>query len=247
MDRQRLYLSTIDAYAQDYARKYGLGLEIAEYCTAMNMDAGFAATDAAVRRKLDGIPRRMLHGPFNELFPCAVDPRARLLAHDRYLQAIALARSYGIRRVVLHGGYQPYMYYPVWYTEQSILFWRDFLRELPQDTTVLLENVMEEGPDMLLTIVRGVDDPRLRLCLDVGHANVYSQVTVPDWLEAWGPWTGHFHLHNNTGSRDSHSPLDQGTVPIRDLLARAEACAPAATYTLELTESESSLRFLLEG
>jgi sugar phosphate isomerase/epimerase len=36
----------------------------------------------------------------------------------------------------------------------------------------VLENVLEDSPDELIGIVQGVNDPRLRLCLDIGHANI---------------------------------------------------------------------------
>ncbi len=247
MDRTKLYLSTIDENAHALAQKYGLGLEIAEFCTASNMDESFSKTDASVRTELEGICRRILHAPFNELFPCAIDPKARAFARSRYLQAVTLAGRYGIRRIVIHGGYHPWIYYPVWYTEQSVPFWKDFLRELPDDTEILLENVLEEQPRMLLDILQSVADPRLRMCLDIGHANVYSKVPVENWLETCAPWIRHFHIHNNDGSWDTHSPLEQGTIPIKLLLTRAGALCPEATYTLELTDSETSVRFLLEG
>ncbi len=80
MENHRFYLSTIAADAAGTARQYALGLEIAEYCTACNMDEHFPETDAAVREKIAGIARVTLHAPFNELFPCAIDPRARALA-----------------------------------------------------------------------------------------------------------------------------------------------------------------------
>ena len=95
MENHRFYLSTIAADAAGTARQYALGLEIAEYCTACNMDEHFPETDAAVREKLAGIARVTLHAPFNELFPCAIDPRARALAADRFREAIALAKGYG--------------------------------------------------------------------------------------------------------------------------------------------------------
>lgn len=246
MNRSKLYISTIDANAGKIARKYGLGLEIADYCTASNMDMRFSETDVVVRKQLEGIRNRIFHAPFNELFPCAIDPKARELARCRYRQAIALARDYGVKRIVVHGGYHPRVYYPVWYTEQSIPFWQEFLKELPGDTTILLENVLEEEPQMLLGIVRGVDDPRLRVCLDVGHANVYSRLPVADWLEACAPYIGHFHIHNNDGSWDTHSALDRGTIPMKALLAQAEALCPDATYTLELMDAMPSVRLLLE-
>lgn len=245
MDRKKLYLSTTASDATVTAKKYGLGLEIAEYCTAWNLDEQFAQTDTQVRQALDGIQRRIFHAPFNELFPCAIDPRARALAAERYRQAIAVARGYGAEKVVIHGGYQPRMYYRQWYVEQSVAFWREFLREDP-GVEIVLENVLEETPDMLTEILRKVDHPQLRMCLDVGHVNVYSSIPVLDWLEECGSYLDHFHVHNNDGSWDTHSALDQGTIPIRRLLTRAEEVCPWATVTLELLEADASVCWLLE-
>lgn len=241
------YISTIAADAAQTARQFGLGLEIAEYCTAWNMDERFPETDASVRRKLKGVEKRILHGPFNELFPCAIDPKARELAAFRYRQAMALAREYGAEKVVLHGGYQPKCYFPCWYTEQSALFWRAFLEETPEDMVIVLENVLEEEPGMLLDILKAVEDPRLRLCLDVGHANAYSRVPVMEWLEACAPYIGHLHIHNNQGSGDSHGPLYQGTVPMARFLRRAGALLPQVSATLEVAEAGLSVRWLKEN
>lgn len=245
MNRENLYLSTTASDAAAQARNKGLGLEIAEFCTAWNMDEALEKTRKALMPQLAGISRRVLHGPFNELFPCAIDPSARRLAAYRYRQAIALAKEFGAKKVVFHGGFQPRMYYPVWYVEQSILFWKDFLKEDP-GVEIVLENVLEEEPGMLRSIVAGVDDPRLRMCLDVGHVHVYSSVPVETWVEECAPWLSHFHVHNNDGSWDTHSPLMEGTIPIRDLLSQIEGLCPQATITLELLEAETSVRWLLE-
>ena len=244
MKPENYLLSTIDPKAADIAKQYGLGLEIAEYCTAWNMDDRFDAVHPKVLEEIHGISSRVLHAPFNELFPCAIDPKARELAASRYRQAIALAKDYGAAKVVIHGGYNPWIYYPVWYVEQSISFWKGFLTEDP-GVEIVLENVLEEEPGMLLDIVKGVDDPRLRLCLDVGHVNAYSKIPIPDWLKAWAPHLSHFHIHNNDGTWDTHSPLDCGSIPMRELLAQAELLCPGATFTLELMEAETSVRWLL--
>lgn len=246
MNRQQFYISTIDPNAQRHASQYGFGLEIAEYCTAWNMDERFTETHGKVKEKLKGISNRILHAPFNELFPCAIDPKARELAKSRYHQAIGLAGSYGADKVVIHGGYNPWIYYPVWYTEQSILFWKSFLKDLPEGITICLENVLEEEPGMLLDIIKEINDPRLRICLDVGHVNAYSKVPAMDWLEACAPFVSHFHIHNNDGSWDTHSALNQGSIPMRELLHRSEMLCPDATYTLELMDAELSIQWLLE-
>lgn len=246
MKTERMYVSTIAADAVRTARAYGFGLEIAEYCTAWNMDEKFAGVDRVVKKKLEGISGSLLHAPYNELFPCAIDKKARALAAERYRQAISIARGYGSAKLIVHGGYNPKMYFPVWYVEQSILFWKEFLKEAP-GVQIVLENVLEETPQMLLDIVKGVDDSGLRLCLDIGHVNAYSAISVMDWLESWAPFISHFHIHNNDGAWDQHNALDAGTIPIKELLMGAQQLCPDATYTLELMKDIPSVLWLKEN
>ena len=241
MNCNQLYLSTIDPSAGALARKYGLGVEIADYCTAMNMDDS-EATDASLREQLRGVARRLFHGPFNELFPCAIDPLARKLADYRFGQGLALSKKYGAKNLILHGGYNPRLYFPCWYMEQSVLFWRNFLDSHPGDYEICLENVLEEEPELLRSIVSQVGDPRLRLCLDVGHVNAYSPIRAGDWIACWGEFLSHTHLHNNDGTADTHSALNQGTLPLDGLIA---ALPRTATATLELPEIGENISWLI--
>ena len=238
----QIFLSTIDPIAGQLAREWGLGVEIAEFCTASNLDDRFSETDAAVQRQISGVPHRLLHGPFNELFPCAIDPLARKLAAFRYRQALQLAHRYQADKVILHGGYNPRLYFSCWYTEQSVVFWRNFLEENPGDYQICLENVLEEEPEMLLSIVRQVNDPRLSLCLDLGHVNAYSKVPAAHWIETWGDCLSHAHVHNNDGSADTHSALDQGTLNLEAILQSLAH----ATVTLELPQIGGAVDWLTE-
>ena len=243
MNREKIYLSTIASDAPLFAREYGFGLEIAEYSTAWNMDRRFKVTDPRVKESLKGISRSILHAPVNELFPCAVDEKARELAAYRYRQAVDLAKNYGSQKIVIHGGYTPWFYYPAWYVSQSIAFWKDFLKENP-DVNIVLENVLETTPDLIVDILEGVNDPRLRMCFDVGHINAYSYVPILDWLEKCAPWVGHIHINNNNGREDEHKGLQEGSVPMKEVLRRIDALCPDATITLEMTETKPSLEWL---
>ena len=245
IDKSRVYISTVDQNANAVAAKYGTGIEIAQFCTAWNMDMYFTETNAEVLSCIEGIESKVLHAPFNELFPCAIDPEARALAARRYREAIALARRYGADKVVIHSGYAPNFYYDIWFEEQSIVFWKEFLASIPEGITVCLENVLETEPEPLLHIVEALDDERIRLCFDIGHANAYSKTPVMQWLERFAPFISHFHIHNNGGEYDAHDHLTEGTIPMRELLEHAEELCPQATYTLEITDSQNDVNWLL--
>ena len=123
---------------------------------------------------------------------------------------------------------------------------RELLCDVPDDMTVCLENVLEPEPQLLTAIMQAVDDPRLRICLDLGHANTCaSEIAPEDWLRACAPYLSHVHLHNNQGGRDLHAALFDGVMDIAGLLSLLEALSPQATCTLELPQNRPSLDWLV--
>ena len=243
MKKERLFLSTIADDAVQTAREFGLGVELAQFCLAENMDK----TPPDVQASLDAalqVPRRVLHAPFAELCPAAIDPLARAVTRRRFLQAAALAKRYGAEKMVVHSGFIPLVYYPEWFAPQSAAFWREFLNDV-DGLTLCVENVMETSPDALRQIAEQVNDPRLRICFDVGHAFCQSGELAP-WLDALAPYSSHVHLHNNHGSFDEHLGLPDGTLDIAAVIRQLEALAPQATYTLEVRSARASVEWLLK-
>ena len=243
MKKERLFLSTIADDAVQTAREFGLGVELAQFCLAENMDK----TPPDVQKSLDAalqMPRRVLHAPFAELCPAAIDPLVREVAKRRFLQAAALAKRYGAEKMVVHSGFIPLVYYPEWFAPQSAAFWREFLNDV-DGLTLCVENVMETSPDALRQIAEQVNDPRLRICFDVGHAFCQSGELAP-WLDALAPYLSHVHLHNNHGSSDEHLGLPDGTLDMAAVIRQLEALAPQATYTLEVRSARASVEWLLK-
>ena len=243
MKKERLFLSTIADDAVQTAREFGLGVELAQFCLAENMDK----TPPDVQASLDAalqVPRRVLHAPFAELCPAAIDPLARAVTRRRFLQAAALAKRYGAEKIVVHSGFIPLVYYPEWFAPQSAAFWREFLNDV-DGLTLCVENVMETSPDALRQIAEQVNDPRLRICFDVGHAFCQSGELAP-WLDALAPYISHVHLHNNHGSFDEHLGLPDGTLDMAAVIRQLEALAPQATYTLEVRSVRASVEWLLK-
>lgn len=240
--QEKLYISGMDDRAPSLARRWRLGCEDITFSYAPMLDDPAALPQAANR--VAGLSRLWLHAPFAELIPCAIDPNVRANAMARFRQTTALAARLGVRRIVVHGGFIPYVYFPEWYVEQSICFWKEFLADAPDDLLLAVENVMEPGPEMLVEIARGVDDPRLGLCLDVGHANTVVSKTPPaDWLAPMLPDLRHVHLHDNHGALDEHLPLGAGTIDFAPILA-ALAAHPDITITLENQDILPSLQYL---
>ena len=242
--RGRLHLSGIDGQAAALAGKWGLGFEIAEFCWAPRLEQPDAME--LVRQQIAGVERLWLHAPFAELAPCAIDPLVREAALRRFRQTIRTARMLGVKRVVVHGGYIPLVYFPEWYVEQSAVFWKELLADVPPDMVLAVENVMEPGPDMLVQIAEQVNDPRLGLCLDVGHANTVSKIPVRQWLKRLAPRLIHLHLHDNDGAADLHQIPGDGSLGFPGLMDEIEAAAPKATLTFECMDGAGCARRLAE-
>lgn len=243
MKKERLFLSTIADDAVQTAREFGLGVELAQFCLAENMDKTPPDVQASLDAALE-VPRRVLHAPFAELCPAAIDPLVRAVTRRRFLQAAALAKRYGAEKMVVHSGFIPLVYYPEWFAPQSAAFWREFLNDV-DGLTLCVENVMETSPDALRQVAEQVNDPRLRICFDVGHAFCQSGELAP-WLDALAPYLSHVHLHNNRGSSDEHLGLPDGTLDMAAVIRQLEALAPQATYTLEVRSARASVEWLLK-
>ena len=238
-----------DTYrSREIAEKYDCGLEIADFCIADNLDGErLQATHDRVKNKLRGFEECILHAPFNEIYPSAIDPLAIRLANFRLDQALEFAKKYNAKKMVVHSGFVPSVYFESWFLPQSVKFWRKFLDRHPENITLCVENVMETSPELLFELAAEINDPRLRLTLDIGHAHRNSEIPVTAWIEKCAPYISHFHIHNNEGLLDTHSPLPEGTIPMTEVMERISGLCPDSTVTLECLQPEVSAKWLIEA
>jgi len=245
----KLYIGTIALDATEIAKEYGVGLEIDDFCTAANMDPEqFFSYDQAVRKKMTYANRYVFHAPFNELFPSAIDPKILDIAYQRLEQAYTLAKGYGINRMVVHSGYVPHVYFKNWFSERSIEFWENFMRNKPEDFHIMIENVLEDEPYTMIEMIKNLGDKRIRACLDFGHAHCSSDLDMIEWMRQLGPWLSHVHIHNNDRIYDRHWVLGHGDMDLNRILEVIKDCAPEnLTYTIENLECRDSMRWLEEN
>ncbi len=293
--RERLYLATVGKEAPILAAKYGLGLELDHYCCGASLEntsfgKGFqqaqkdiwgeewdipSAAEVAVQvendLKISGANRRILHAPFNELFPAAIDPRARKLAMTRFNQAYKKAAYHNVNRMVVHSGFMPFVYFKSFHLQQSINFWTEFMSDKPQDFMLLIENVLEDEPYMLKKPIEGIEKQeektggrhRYGICLDIGHAAVSSKLNglvggrdsegvagelpVTEWIRVLGKNIAHSHLHCNNGKADLHDVFDceNKAFDMREVMEAFEKYgASDMTYTIEALEPEPCINWL---
>lgn len=253
MKQNQLFIATFSNDAAQLARAYGIGLELNHTCISEMLDlSNRDALLEEIRRDMDAsgadTPQKLLlHGPFTEIYPAAIDYRARELGMQRLNEAYEVAETLGVTRMIVHNGWLPFIYFKSWQTEKGALFWQAFLRDKPADFELCIENVLEDEPDMLVDMMRQIDDPRIRLCLDIGHANAVTAKNLPvtRWIQRLAPYLAHFHLHNNDGSGDTHAAFDAGSIDMQEILQTIDrCCADDVTYTIEAREPLPCLAWL---
>ncbi|MFI9188740.1 sugar phosphate isomerase/epimerase family protein [Streptomyces californicus] len=167
---------------------------------------------------------RALHGPYIDITVHTADREIREASRRRVERSLAWARHIGAPYLILHINHLP-MINEAGYDRQWLSGWLDFLgRQGFGDVTVVMENMWDRTPDLMLRLVEEFGSPRLRLCLDVAHWNVSGKVSPDQWLSAAGRYTAYVQYGDNHGDHDADPTLGRGTVDFAevDRVLRAE-------------------------
>lgn len=199
------------------ARQEGYGIEITAFAYPHVLD------DASLRERLISEYREKLaefgsplsmHGPFFDLIPHSPDARVRAVAYERIEDALQIASQLGCGYVVFHTGYNALIKNPGYadrFLDAQSRFWSEMLDRFP-DVTVLLENLWEPEPRLFRRLLDMVASPRLKVCLDTGHAHLFSSVPLEVWFEVLGDDLAYVHVNDNRGDYDAELPPGQGDI-----------------------------------
>lgn len=251
--KNKLFIATFSEGALKVAKDFGVGLEINHICISEELDPSNRRNLLAQIRKdiaaagVSDPSGLFLHGPFTEIHPAAIDYRARQMGMERLNEAYEVAAALGINRMVVHTGWIPFIYFKSWQAEKGAEFWQKFMSDKPSDFHIYVENVLDDEPYMLLDMMKRIDNPSIKLCLDTGHANATTSPELPveKWIEVLGSHIGHFHLHNNDGTGDSHSPFDCGSMDMNSIFSAINKfCDDDVTLTIEARDARACLCWL---
>ena len=190
-----------------------------------------------------------LHGAFIDVNPASNDPEVRKISQSRSTESCALAKKFGATHLVLHSSCFPILrgaYLDNW-AAQCAEFYMKLAQEY--DLTICVENSQDVDPTPLCTLMERVTDERVRVCLDIGHANC-SASPLEEWFDRLAPYIAYLHLSDNMGKFDDHLPLGGGTVDWKtahSLWQQLDRKMPATLEVGDITGVVASLSYLKEN
>lgn len=184
---------------------------------------------------------KSLHAPFWDLNLGSKNAAIREATMNAFNYAYEVAKELGCTEIVVHNGFVPNTSFYEGWVRNATAFWKDFFSDKDDSITMMIENQCEEDSEVLKMEIDSVNDSRLKVCLDIGHAHANSNMKVEDWITSLGERIGYLHLHNNHGRvsgrpsylNDEHLGLDMGTMDIKKVLELLEQNCPNAIWNVE--------------
>jgi len=236
------------------AQKYSFGLELAEFCISENFEKMSNILEH-FKKNAQGSKLLTFHAPYNELFPQAVEPKLVDICNERFDFCYKLCEEFKVKKMVVHANYVKTIYFREWYVAKQVSFWKEFLKNHPGQCQIVIENTMENDPSVILDVIKGVNDDKFKMCLDIGHANLHEIYSIEEWIDMCAEYISHLHIHNNIGpcgatngsTGDFHNPLNEGIIDYETILKEIEQKAGKdLTATIENYKLEESPKWLKE-
>lgn len=232
------------------AQEYGLGAEIQVLGLPDVLASDFSALLSRVKKVTGELPGPIgFHGPFIDMAHYSADDGIRTVCQQRYHQAFDLAEELGAEYILFHSQYNPIIRVPKYrqmYHEGSLSFWPEFIaRADALGIPIYLENMFDESPGPMCDVVQALGTPTVQLCLDVAHALIFSDISLADWIAAYGSDLAHVHINDCHGDSDDHLGLGMGSLDLDDAFAQLRATGRPLRYVLETGEyTEASIKYL---
>ncbi len=182
-----------------------------------------------------------LHAPFYDLSPGALDRGVRLASLNKLRLAFELIEIFEPVAIVCHVGFEnnKHLFKQEEWLENSLATWQELLSIAAKSSTpMMLENTYETEPEPLVKVLKALDSPHARFCLDVGHVLSFAKNSWGDWLPAMSPWLGQLHLHDNKGDMDNHLAIGQGNFDFAGLFSYLNTNNIKPIITLEPHQKE---------
>ncbi len=186
-----------------------------------------------------------VHGPFVGIEYDHIDHLLREAVSRRMDLTFQAVIELNASRLILHTGFKQeilmFDFLDKW-VEDTAAFWRkEISRYADQGITVVMENTVELDPTVLIELHDRVDHDHFKLCLDVGHANLFSNLPLAAWIEKMGSRLVHLHIHDNLGRLDEHLPFGKGNIQFDAVFEALHQVVPDVTVSLEVNSDKDTI------
>ena len=167
-----------------------------------------------------GVSVLQIHGPWC-CPPKDADEQQRAELFGKMTKALGIARFFGAKYMAVHplmpfgensdkNANEVYEINKRFYTSLSSVAGK-------LGVTVCLENMPFKNfplseTEKIMELLRDVNSPHLKLCLDTGHANMFEKPIREVIHDAGADYLRILHVHDNSGQRDAHLPPYEGNV-----------------------------------
>jgi sugar phosphate isomerase/epimerase len=234
----------------DFLRSNSIGAEIAAHDTNWLLNI---FKESASRKLGEDLRDKKIKvraaGPIFDLNPGSLDHVVRRHTQTCFLRSVDLANSLSARSLVLPSGFNPLL------PDESVEGWQELCLETwervgesarKKGVEVIIKNVFDHSPDIILWLLDALEGLPFGVCLDVGHVNVYSNVEIKTWLGSFKKHLCEIHLHDNLGTSDDHLSIGEGIIDFKSLFRSLikKDHLPPLTFDMEREEIEKSLSYI---
>ncbi len=190
-----------------------------------------------------------VHGPLFDLNPGSQDKIIRDYTKFSFMRALNISSLLRAEIVVFHLGLNPLVpsdYRKLW-LDTSLKTFRPVVNHAKRlGITIAIENMFISKPDLLRQVIEAIDSPHMRVCLDVGHVNVYSTVSLEEWIDSLGKYIVKIHINDNDAENDLHLAFGEGNVDIEKVYSLINEKDIRPMMTLEMTPAQlpDTLRYI---
>lgn len=225
----------------DFIKKNRINLEI--YFSSQSLDTLNDSDIVTLKEKLDYNPSLSIHAPFMDLSPGAVDERVRMVTVERFLHVFEIAEILKPKAIVFHSGYEKWKYalrVDQW-LDGSLIIWPPLLkRAVDIGLKIAIENIFEDDPTNLRLLMEEIGSENFGICFDTGHFNLFSKISLEEWLRQLKPYIIELHLHDNDKTFDSHLAIGEGTFDFDTLFSTLKD--KNLIYTIEAHTPEDTIK-----
>ncbi len=235
-----------------FANEHGCNLELGTFAYANALDGNWRSLVRGHQRGLSAFKGEVsVHGVFQDICIHSNDNKIAKVSRQRILRNMDIAKALRAKYVVFHANFNPFVYGELYrsnWIARNASFWREVLDKY--EATVLLENFWEPSPEILSALLNEVGRSRLKVCLDTGHVNAFSKVSIEEWVAKLNTLVPYMHFSDNMGKSDQHLEIGRGNINWQALTTALEKYKVKPEVVLEtetIKKTEDSLTYLAKN